>query len=523
MTPASMNTASVSSSNTRLSLLGLPAELLDLILEEALLSSSPIEFAPFQDEATIGPNLENLSALQYQHAILFQQKVRPYLGLLAVNKHLHAEASKLYYGKNTFSFSGYHGLLILARFFDLIGAKNIQLLRRLIIVHPAHKSEFTLSIEGLLLRQLSPFGMADLSDYPCTYLVSKYYYSNTVPARDPLVTLRGIQGLEKLDLLVYSKERFAVSPASGLSDLDSFESPLTTESFDKDLTWTSQPKLRISLVNLRPVCQCSSASAYLKLSDVESITADPLRHSHNDLRVLEAAKSITAHTRAKGWDIVDHDWCSYTGLWPLSHGSPCPGTELDKYVADYDGWENREELELELAQFRQSVGDAWGECECRAHLAHTLKDCVKCWQRGGFGACICDDRPTFLQDHTLVGPLDFIGNPGQDLHLGSEGRTLIWVRSWAARDAFNAMNSWTWLYSSFELWIPELKRRMTEEDANCKSKRLLDSANRLGEQAGGCERICLVRDGQKIDVITGTELEYGLMPIWGLPAPASNW
>lgn len=116
-------------------LLDLPNELLGQILVPVLVRDVPIELAPIRPlyDTRI---TEVLGPCQYQHALTYQNAIRPTLGVLRVCKTLHELGRNVYYSANTFSFASDLGWLVLARFFYLIGPSNISLLRNLTIIHP---------------------------------------------------------------------------------------------------------------------------------------------------------------------------------------------------------------------------------------------------------------------------------------------------------------------------------------------------------------------------------------------------
>lgn len=444
-----------------------PAELLEKILEQVLVSDSPIEFSPMGDSTIFGAGISNFTAVQYQHVLDFQQKIRPALGLLRVSRRFQTEGSRVYYSKNAFRFSGGYGWLVVARFLDLIGEQNIQRLKHLSIVHPAQETPMSRHhYESFFVRRLSPFGMADLQDYANTYTESQQEW-RLKPARDPLTILRSIKGLENLSLLLHNEE------PTWLEDVEMLVYHLTTESFDKILTWERQSKLQIAIINLSPrfdPSQPSNSCKYLKLSDVENATLDASWYSNRAANTIEAAQSVATATKAKGWRILDLDWCPETGVWPLEVHQALPWTEVDKYVEDLEGWTMRNNLE-HVVGYTVVEGHGWTIPSGPRVLPVSVEfqSCVRCWRKGGFRACVCDDGPASLKGELLMADRIIIGNPGSPLHLDEKMECLVWTKSWAVKDAERLMGDLDpvsqggWTYDRGVI-LPELSAWQRKKD-----------------------------------------------------------
>lgn len=408
-TPGSTNTAG---------LLSLPAELLETILDLALLSDSPIEFAPFRDLQTASPNDANFTAFQYQHVLRFQRQIRPFLVLLSVNKGLRIEASRVYHGKNTFRFTNHYAWLVLARYFDLIGKDNVQRLRHIEISLPGcgkyvRKYEY----DEFFVRHLSPFGMTDLPNYASIFYAGFSQRHELVPVRDPLTTLRGINNLEKLDFLIHGQY---LEKRCDTYKRQTFFMDLP---FDKSLTFQSQPKLDVTLVNFSPrIIQPRDPPIYL--SSTENPPADAEWYARLDSETIQAGKAVVGCAKVRGWKIVDREW---EHVWPKDFRHRGSVDELEKNIEGMVGWQQREELEyLVQGALRTCPGDM---------IFLKKRNCIKCWGEGGFDGCVCDDRPALLRRRYLEAKEPLIGNPGSDLLLSAHRESLVWKKSWAVRDS----------------------------------------------------------------------------------------
>ena len=396
----------------------LPDELVQKILEYALIFKHEIELSPIgnrnREDYALGP-------CQYQMALDYQTKVRPTLSILRVCHTFHKLGARAYYSGNAFRFSSVYGWLTIARFFSLIGANNIRLLRNITIVHPSlaftikeyYDESFWEDTCDFYLRRLSPFGMVDIEGYEETYDQPYDESDDTtslVPAEDPLATIRGIRGLRKLRFLSYPRrywdDGFRPEHVVELRE-NLFAQPL--QPFSRD----DQPRLTVTLINLIPNHEWAW-----------TLSAEPIQRRTPAgfgwwLPVTQPPDFLTTfHHNIKelGWRFEEQPYAPDTGIWPLGEDEPVPSEEsgYGPYCDDPVGWHKRERFQELGTQPSVYNGIFLFSFEEYTQYKGTTFGCVKCW--GDIppspSACTCKDGPTLLPDWDWR-PRGFVlGNPG---------------------------------------------------------------------------------------------------------------
>ena len=409
----------IKSSQKTLELMDLPNEILERIMQHVLLFEPGVEFSPLEDSMEHMKKY-NLGLWQYRHVRDFRQVIRPRLALLCTCKKLHAQASRLYYSQNTFRFSGILGWLVLARFLDLIGPTNTQLLRQIAVIHPSIAQDqvwlSTHDLEHFYVRRLSPFGVTDLPDYAATYSNCEDG-DNLRPVRGPLETLQGIMGLAKLDLLYYP------TPV-GYGEHKLSRAFPYADDISRILPSEAQGRLTITLINL---CQRTSRKSACREDPPMKLAAiDPnAQVTPRTAGAHNFAVSVSQELKKHGWEVEDMEYDVYCGVWPLGSEQPDPESETSKYITDAEGWSNRECFEGSVED--QYDADRWYD-------GVQYFDCVKCWHDGGRDSCICEDGGTFLPDEWEA-LSDAIGNPGVAIDVDVEKHVVNWEMSYAAEDA----------------------------------------------------------------------------------------
>ena len=145
--------------------LDLPHELRDKIYSYVLVPDSPIEFAPIYVSIEYGGEVPRLAHLhKYSEQSLFwngehggryhrdryMSQIQPSLMLMRVSKQIKLEATPVYYGQE-FRFTNPQGWHILHHWLKIIGHKNRQLLRHLVVGYPA-----LTALEDRRIKQVPP-------------------------------------------------------------------------------------------------------------------------------------------------------------------------------------------------------------------------------------------------------------------------------------------------------------------------------------------------------------------------------
>ncbi|KAK6442710.1 hypothetical protein LTR95_001069 [Oleoguttula sp. CCFEE 5521] len=124
----------------RLSFLGLPTELRDIVLEKIFKLDRPLEFCPMplrnarRPAETEAENLIDQIPQIHRNYILGQ--LSPYIGVMRTCKQLRTEVAKVLYGANEFRFTSNAGWIGLERFLLKINTFMAANLRKITVAHP---------------------------------------------------------------------------------------------------------------------------------------------------------------------------------------------------------------------------------------------------------------------------------------------------------------------------------------------------------------------------------------------------
>ena len=354
----------------------------------------------------------------HQNALDFQAKVRPTIRVLRVCKTFHRLGARAYYPNNAFRFSGDLGWMALARFFGLIGASNIALLRDITIIHPSLAREVEIAQRReFYVEHLSPFGMADLAGYEETYRW-KSDFPNSMrewlePVCDPLETIRSIRGLKNLCFLSYVNIRHEPSyqnaPIAQMERL--FAEPL------QPFSWTEQPQLTITLTNLLP------DGEWWWSFFLGSYTTPPERledMGEGSLAFLQdALATFNSKIEDLGWVFKEQCYAPLAGVWPTLEDEPvyCEDDGYGPYCDDPHAWYKRRE-------FQYYAKEAWTPFPHRlfphkVQQGGPMTSCVKCWRYPSSSppACACEEGPTLIRS-TDWRPRGYVlGNPGTPIEI----------------------------------------------------------------------------------------------------------
>ena len=218
----------------RKSFLDLPAELRNIIYEQALVQKEPIELAPLQfshDDVnrTIRPDYLPLSpeAVKFARRFLipdftaeryhkwrYENEIQPSLALLRVSRQINNEASPLFYGQE-FRFTSEMGWHILHEWLQTIGPKIRQFVRHLTVVHPAISEYNDMYLEEEWHRRwvfkptgamISPVAL----DMPRQALLSKQEDDESIiqwmEEKDPTTILLSLKDLKSLRFVLLTAD-----------------------------------------------------------------------------------------------------------------------------------------------------------------------------------------------------------------------------------------------------------------------------------------------------------------------------
>ena len=386
----------------------------------------PIELSPIPQEyqspwAILGP-------FQYEHALRYQNSVRPALSVLRVSKRFHALGSRIYYRKNAFAFSSPVGWLVIARFFKLIGSVNTSMLRNITIIHPTLSQAPSITtdkrIEGFYIDQLSPFGLADLPGYDETYFVTGEE-SGLKAVNDPLEALRQISDLRNLTLLYYgdgSRAPFASPHSNGDVDHRIQQDAINT------LPHARQDRLSISVIHLFSTDQDYDPD-YLGLT--LAAVHNGKRHRLSGTPGFAVVQSAGGHFESLGWAMKDERVCRHRAAWPIAWYESTP-SEAPHGDATQIEWSQRKMFEAHYMPRRGNDPiDSWGICG--DNMSNT---CVECWLPIGPSnfpsrSCHCPGGPTKLSKNWKPCGL-LLGNPGVPIRVDvgtSDGENVSWKKS----------------------------------------------------------------------------------------------
>lgn len=233
--------------------------------------------------------------------------------------------------------------------------------------------------------------MADLADYADTYADRK-------PARNPLDTLRQIEGLKNFTFLFSCSE-----PQSYQPDEVRYRAQYLLSHPVNSMNWDKLEGLKVHFLNLFS-CDHDSSTSFLQLTDIEAKLADQtpgvIRRFLFSEGCVMAARDLTQQLRAQGWTVGHAAMSHYTGVWPakeLPDGTFENSTDHAE-DATWTEFVSRECFEMSWRQYFGEEGGVWHDA------------CVKCWAGITKKACVCADGGSFL-DRDWVGPGVVIGNP----------------------------------------------------------------------------------------------------------------
>ena len=414
------------------SILDLSNELLDRILQHILVFDRAIELSPIPKDglhpcAILGP-------YQYDYALRYQNVVRPVLGILRINERFNAVGRRIYYQQNAFSFSSPAGWLVIARFFGLIGATNTSMLRDITIIHPTLSQANQIYTESCLkafyVDQLSPFGLADLAGYDETYIATNKGPKSALglrPVLDPVLTLRQISGLRRLNLLYYRD--YSDPPFVGPDD--TFD-PAIQQHPINTLPSPQQDRLSVSVTHLFSHDPgFASNPRTMKLAAIHrGELDDPLWEPTH----LAAVRTAASHFESLNWTMGDERVCRGRSAWPIAMEARALGLEeVIHGDAAHIEWDRRQTFET---TFRIERGDRWWEPD------ESSKTCVVCWLPSATvhgvpseRSCQCPEGPKRVPPGWIANGV-LLANPGVPITVDTgkfEGENVSWNKSHVVR------------------------------------------------------------------------------------------